>query len=237
MAEEDELTGISHGIDQADEPTDNSLGRLLTLSDGVFAIAMTLLALDLKVPDLGSHPGDPALRHALAANADSYWSYLLTFYVVSRYWGRHRRLMRSVVVVHPALIRDTLVLLVLIAAMPFPASLLGSYGGEPIALAIYGAVNALATLVLLLMSWDVRRLGLSRTRPEPRQEHTNWLSWLNLVVFLLCLPAGYLVGSRGAFVLLLLAVPTRATQLAGLLRRVDSAATGRRPRDRSDRPG
>ncbi|MGF7233340.1 MAG: TMEM175 family protein, partial [Frankia sp.] len=37
---------------------DNAVGRLFALSDGVFAIAMTLLALDLRVPDLSSHPTD-----------------------------------------------------------------------------------------------------------------------------------------------------------------------------------
>ena len=54
---------------EGDEPrepaSDNSLGRLLALSDGVFAIAMTLLALDLRLPDLGAHPSDAQLRHAL----------------------------------------------------------------------------------------------------------------------------------------------------------------------------
>jgi uncharacterized membrane protein len=44
---------------------DNSLGRLLALSDGVFAIAMTLLALDLRVPDLGDPATDAQLRHAV----------------------------------------------------------------------------------------------------------------------------------------------------------------------------
>jgi hypothetical protein len=52
--------------DEPDEPAfDNSNGRLLALSDGVFAIAMTLLALDLRLPDLGAHPSDAQLRHAL----------------------------------------------------------------------------------------------------------------------------------------------------------------------------
>ena len=76
--------------DTSTAPEDNSVGRVLTLSDGVFAIAMTLLALDLKVPDLGGHVTDHQLRHALAANADSYWAYLLTFYVIAAYWYRHR---------------------------------------------------------------------------------------------------------------------------------------------------
>jgi uncharacterized membrane protein len=195
---------------------DNSLGRLLTLSDGIFAIAMTLLSLDLKIPSLGDHPGDQALRHALAANADSYWSFLLTFYVVAGYWIRHRRLMRSVVVVHSALIRDTMFLLLLVAAMPFPASLLGQYGSEPISLALYGGINALATLTLMLMSWDVRRLRLSEHLVADDDYVHDWQRWLTLAVFLLCIPAGYVFGARGAFILILIIVPDRLSRLRKL---------------------
>ncbi|MDQ2727173.1 MAG: TMEM175 family protein [Actinomycetota bacterium] len=141
---------------------DNSLGRLLTLSDGVFAIAMTLLALDLKVPDLGSHVSDPQLLHALAHNTASYWSYLLTFYIIATYWGRHRRLMRSVVTTHPTLSRYDLA---------------------------DHAANA------------------------PTIYSRQWQSRLTLPVFLLCIPAGYLFGHNGPYVLLLLVVPSRLAML------------------------
>ena len=144
------------GISQKTE--DNSLGRLLALSDGVFAIAMTLLALDLTVPDdLTAHPTSQQLIHALALHTDSYWSFLLSFYVIAIYWGGHRRLMRSVTVFNPNLVRDTAFLLLIVAAMPFPTSVLGKYGGTAFALALYGAINALATLALILLTYDVRR--------------------------------------------------------------------------------
>jgi uncharacterized membrane protein len=211
VTEDDENTaGAASGVAATPAPAgeDNSLGRLLTLADGIFAIAMTLLSLDLKIPDLGAHPTDAALRDALAANADSYLSYLLTFYVVAGYWVRHRRLMRSVVAIHPALIRDTMFLLLLVAAMPFPASLLGEHGSEPTSLAVYGAINALATLTLIVMSWDVRRQQLADHVLSGREDYAhNWRSWWTFTVFLICIPAGYAVGHRAPFVLLLLAIP------------------------------
>ncbi len=118
MSDEDEQPAARRSDpSRPDRPADNSLGRLLTLSDGIFAISMTLLALDLQVPDLGSHPSDASLRHALAANNASYLSFLLTFYVVAGYWRQHRRLLRSVVTTHSALIRDTLALLLFVAAI------------------------------------------------------------------------------------------------------------------------
>jgi uncharacterized membrane protein len=206
--EDEQLTGRRSDPDQSAVPADNSVGRLLTLSDGIFAISMTLLALGLQVPNLGAHPSDASLRHALAANADSYWSFLLTFYVIAGYWRRHRRLMRSVVTTHPALIRDTLALLLVVAAMPFPASMLGRYASEPITLAIFGGVNAVATLSLIVMSADVRRLDLADRDLLATSDYarSEW-GWLTLIVFLLCIPAGYVFGAKGLYVLLLLALP------------------------------
>ncbi len=192
----------------APTPEDNSAGRLLTLADGVFAIAMTLLALDLKVPTFTvSHPTNANLTHALENNAGSYFAFALSFYVVGSYWGRHRRLMRSVRTTHPALIRDTLVLLLIVAAMPFPTSLLGMHGNLPIAVAVYGATNALATITLMFLSRDVRRLGV---RPDSADESDHHLGgWINLAVFVLCIPGAYVLGSHGPYILILLALPGR----------------------------
>ena len=220
MAEEDDedrqpdTAGISHWTD------DNSLGRLLTLSDGVFAIAMTLLALDLQVPDLKGHVTSQQLIHALAQHTDSYWSFLLSFYVIAIYWGGHRRLMRSVRVFNNDLVRDTIFLLLIVAALPFPTSVLGRYGGTAFALALYGAFNALATLALLLLTYDVRRCDPAAHHAEtPADQLAAWTGWANLAVFLLCIPAGYLFGSNGPYVLLLLVLTNRLPMLRTLARR------------------
>jgi uncharacterized membrane protein len=217
VAEDDESDrppGASAITHQAE---DNSLGRLLALSDGVFAIAMTLLALNLKVPSLTGHVTSQRLIHALAPYTDSYWSFLLSFYVIAIYWGGHRRLMRSVVVFNPNLVRDTVFLLLIVAALPFPTSLLGKYGGTPFALALYGAFNALATLALILLTYDVRRADrVARNAETPADKLAAWEGWLNLVVFLLCIPAGYLFGSNGPYVLLLLVLTNRLPLLKRL---------------------
>ena len=105
--------------------------------------------------------------HALGAHADNYWSFLLSFYVIAIYWGGHRRLMRSVVVFNPKLVRDTVFLLLIVAALPFPTSVLGKFGGTAFALALYGAFNALATLALILLAHDVRRCDPAALAAEP----------------------------------------------------------------------
>ena len=220
MAVEDDETRQPDAAGVAHKTEDNSLGRLLTLSDGVFAIAMTLLALDLTVPSLKGHVTSHQLIHALAQNTDSYWSFLLSFYVISVYWGGHRRLMRSVGVFNQTLVRDTVFLLLIVAALPFPASVLGKYGGTGFAVALYGAFNALATLALILLRHDVHRCDPAARRAETPADHlAAWTGWANLAVYLLCIPAGYLLGSNGPYVFLLLILTNQVPLLRSLAHR------------------
>jgi uncharacterized membrane protein len=219
VAEEDEQNRQPDAAGIPQKTEDNSLGRLLTLSDGVFAIAMTLLALDLRPPNLSGHVTNRQLIDALAQHTDSYWSFILSFYIISIYWGGHRRLMRSVTVFTPNLVRDTVFLLLLVAAMPFPASLLGEYGGTPFALAVYGAISALATLALIHLTYDVRRSDPGSRKAETPADKLAWrTSWANLGVFLLCIPAGYVLGGNGPWVLLLLVLTNGLPLLRTLAR-------------------
>jgi uncharacterized membrane protein len=220
VAGEDDETRQPDAAGVAHKTEDNSLGRLLTLSDGVFAIAMTLLALDLTVPKLTGHVTSHQLIHALAQNTDSYWSFLLSFYVISVYWGGHRRLMRSVGVFDRTLVRDTIFLLLIVAALPFPTSVLGKYGGTGFAVALYGAFNALATLALILLRHDVHRCDPAARHAETSADRLAAVtSWANLAVYLLCIPAGYLLGSNGPYVFLLLILTNQIPLLRRLAHR------------------
>jgi hypothetical protein len=86
---------ITEGDEPEGPPSDTSLGRVLALSDGIFAIAMTLLALDLRLPDLGTHASDSQLRHALGDQWRGYLAFVISFYVAAHHWGVHRRAMRA----------------------------------------------------------------------------------------------------------------------------------------------
>lgn len=214
-------------------PEDNSLGRLLALSDGVFAIAMTLLALDLPLPAVTGTVTSQRLMDALGNDLASYGAFLLSFYVIALYWGGHRRLMRSATVAHPAVVRDTMLLLVTVAAMPFPTRLLGTYGSTPFAVALYAATNALATLALIVLTYDVRRYDPARDAVEtPIDNRALLASWLNLAVFLICIPGAYLLGANGPYVLLLLLV---SNLLVGLRKLAERDRLGRLVRRRPSR--
>jgi uncharacterized membrane protein len=190
--------------DEPDEPaSENSLGRLLALSDAIFAIAMTLLALDLRLPDLGAHASDAQLRHALGDDWRGYLAFVISFYVAANYWGVHRRAMRAVTTIDTRLISHTLPLLLLVAALPFPASVLATYGNLPTALAFYSAFNVVANLALVRLLTDVQS-PVAAADIEQRER-----LWANIFVLLLCIPGAFVLNGNGPWLLLLLIVAGR----------------------------
>lgn len=195
--------------DEPDEPAfDNSNGRLLALSDGVFAIAMTLLALDLRLLDLGAHPSDAQLRHALGDDWRGYLAFFISFYVVAGYWGVHRRAMRAVTTIDSGLISRTLPLLLLVAALPFPASVLATYGDLPTALAFYCAFNVAANLALIRVLTDVQGRPPDAADVELRER-----VWADILVLLVCIPGAFVLESNGPWLLLLLIVAGRIPRI------------------------
>jgi uncharacterized membrane protein len=197
---------------EGDEPrepaADNSLGRLLALCDGVFAIAMTLLALDLRLPELGAHASDARLRHALVDDWRSYLAFVISFYVVANYWGVHRRAMRGVTVVDARLISHTLPLLLFVAALPFPASVLATHGDLPTALAFYAAFNVVANLMLIRLVTEVEPRPVNADAREQRER-----LWANVLVLLLCIPGAFVLQGNGPWLLLLLIVSGRVPRI------------------------
>lgn len=193
--------------DERTAEDDNSFGRLLALSDGIFAIAMTLLALELHLPDLGRHVSDADLRHALGDQWRSYLAFVVSFFVVANYWVSHRRALRHVTTLTSAITRRTFWVLLLVAAVPFPASVLANYGGEPSSLAFYAAFNLAAGGALLSVMAAVPRT------PVIDGERARLLA--DGAVFALCIPAAYALEGNAPFLLLLLAVSGRAAPYLG----------------------
>ena len=199
---------IAEGDEPSEPASDNSIGRLLALSDGVFAIAMTLLALDLRLPDLGAHPDDSQLRDAIGDDWRAYLAFVISFYVVASYWGVHRRAMRAVTTVDARLISHTLPLLLLVAALPFPASVLATYGDLPTAVAFYCAFNVVANLALIRVLTDVHARPRDAADIEQRERVRG-----NILVLLVCIPGAFVLQSNGPWLLLLLILSGRVPRI------------------------
>jgi uncharacterized membrane protein len=115
-----------------------STSRTEAFSDGVFAIAATLLVLELKVPQV--EPG--GLAEALLENWPSYATYVVSFLVVGIIWVNHHAVMERIRKVNRPLLFLNLVFLMAVALIPFPTALLADYlqagHDERLASAVYG---------------------------------------------------------------------------------------------------
>lgn len=100
--------------------------RLLFLADAVFAIAMTLLVLEVSFP-VGENLDEGHFNAALGTLIAQTLSYLITFAVLARYWIAHRSLMRLVDRLDTPVIWLTFLFLVFVAFFPVPSGILGDY--------------------------------------------------------------------------------------------------------------
>jgi uncharacterized membrane protein len=132
--------------------------RVLAFSDAIFAIAITLLTLNLEVP-AGLHGDD--LTRALHQVLPALGASALSFVILGQLWLAHHRIFGVIARVDYTLLVRNLLFLGLIAIMPFPVRLLSDYTRRPMAVAIY-AVAFIAAMQLQRLIW------LDVTRPEHR---------------------------------------------------------------------
>ncbi|MBK6016861.1 TMEM175 family protein [Streptomyces sp. MBT53] len=130
--------------------------RLIALSDGIYAIAMTLLVINVAVPaDLG----DTAFHKALSDALPSLGAFALSFTLISGFWRDHRRILTALPVETTVVTRLTLLGLGLVALLPFPTGLLAEYASQPDAVALYAsamaAIHAVHVALLLLTQRQV----------------------------------------------------------------------------------
>lgn len=119
-----------------------SRSRLEMLVDGVFAIAMTILVLDLKAPDLIDKRSVPDLARSLLHQTPTFVSYLLSFFVLGLFWYRHNQQYRHYRSISRGMLALHFVQLAAAASFPFCAALVGRDGANPLAMTIYLACIA-----------------------------------------------------------------------------------------------
>jgi uncharacterized membrane protein len=137
--------------------------RLLTLSDGVVAIALTLLVLQLKVPtpaEVGNVNSATDLASHLWQGGGQITSYLISFYVISQFWLAHHRTFRDIAGHREGLAWWNFAFLLTITLIPFTSNVLGDYGSNPLAIDIFAVNLLLASLTTQATYVFARRLGL-----------------------------------------------------------------------------
>ena len=158
------------------------LSRLSSFSDGVFAIAITLLVLGIDFPEPHAVPPDSVRRWVLGQGPEVL-SYVVSFLVVGNYWVVHHRVFRSVRRYDRGLLWLNLLFLMCVVFIPFPTAVLGDYGG-PFAVVLYALTLSLTWLVLAALWWHVahdRRLVHDGTDPDEVRHATFLFVGLSLV--------------------------------------------------------
>src|SRR5262245_41315050 len=166
--------------ERATDPT-----RVLALSDGVFAIILTLLVLEIYVPELGS---GQTLRQALRDIRPSLTAFLISFVVVAIAWAGHRDLFALIRRTDRGIVWLNFLYLLPLSILPFGAAMLATYERDPIALRIYGLI-LVATVVTRLATWlyATSRTHILLTPVDARARRGG--------IFLVALPGvAYLVG-------------------------------------------
>jgi uncharacterized membrane protein len=145
-----------------DEAAEEGIGRILALSDGVFAIAITLLILEIAVP---ATTGDNGLPKALLGLWPRYLAYLLSFLVIARFWVTHRLAFRLIARDDATPVWLNLLLLMFVAFLPFPTAVIGAHAGSPAAAVLYAISVCLAGAASAAYWWYASGRG-SLLRPD-----------------------------------------------------------------------
>jgi len=154
----DEVTGADREVEVA------SADRLTFFSDAVVAIAMTLLALELPVPE--GHTNSEAL-HSLGAHLEEYQAFLISFAVVAVHWSGHHRIFGYLTGLGGRIVRWNMLWLLTIVLMPFATRTLTGDGAFEVRFITYASVQALAGLFFLMAVREMDRHHLLRPDTPP----------------------------------------------------------------------
>src|ERR1051326_8073242 len=133
-----------------------SKGRMEALTDGIFAIAMTLLVLELKVPDLPKSTGAHDLLQRIGEEMPAFASFIISFLYCGLLWVMHHMAMHFIRHLQIALVWLNLLFLMSVSTMPFSCALLGHFLRNRVAQEIYFG-NMFIAAALLALQWIIAK--------------------------------------------------------------------------------
>ena len=133
------------------------LHRSEALTDGIFAVAMTLLVIELKLPEHGLVHSADELAAALLGLAPKAMSWALSFFILALFWIGHHRAFAWVRHADSRLVTLNLLQLAVVSLMPFSAALSGEYGGVLLSQVVFSVNMALLGILALLVLRYIHR--------------------------------------------------------------------------------
>jgi uncharacterized membrane protein len=166
--------------------------RLTFFGDAVVAIALTLLALELPVPE-GSTNSE--LWHSATSHRESYLAFMISFVVIAAHWRSHHRVFRYVTATNSRLTSLTMYWLLMLVITPFATDVIGGHGAFQARFVFYATVQFAACLLFILMVREVRRDDLYRVGTPP-ELFSRAIRRLGMVAvgFLVSIPVSLVTG-------------------------------------------
>ncbi len=215
---------MSVASDPGNNATEMPIDRVGTFSDGVFAIAITLLILEL-----GTEGSEGSLAHRLSEQWPSYVAYVISFAVIGVVWVNHHEIVRSVQHADHGFLIANLFLLFVVATLPFPTKVLGEglhaapFEDQRTAALLYCATCfVLCVSFCVLWAWAARGRRLIRDPvPQDVVDARSRLLTLSLVAFAVpCVVAWWspavAIALEGVLALAYTLPPRRAERLMGV---------------------
>ncbi len=132
---------------------DHGIERLVFFTDAVFAIAITLLVIEIHVPHLPGNASDTQFLQALADLTPNFIGFLVSFLVIGAFWRGHHRAFLCAVRWDDRLMPASIFLLFAIAAMPFFTAFMSNYGNQRVPVVAYCCWLLLTALLSMRLQW------------------------------------------------------------------------------------
>jgi uncharacterized membrane protein len=173
--------------------------RLEAFSDGVLAIIVTIMVLELKVP----HTTD---FHALIDLIPVFISYLLSFVFLGIYWGNHHHLMHTVHHVNSKIIWANLHLLFWLSLIPFATAWMGENSFRGLPVACYGLLLLLCAIAYFILQKAIARHYTHSTRMIEALAKQQKKGYISLVLYLVAVPTALYFPRIAALLYLIVAI-------------------------------
>ncbi|MBO0930428.1 TMEM175 family protein [Fibrella aquatilis] len=170
-----------------------SKSRVEAFSDGVFAIIVTLLVLELKVPHLTHDASMADLYKALLLLLPKLVSWVISFLMVCIIWVNHHRILDQIAHITHGVFWLNAFLLLWCSFIPFPTALLGDYLTNPVSSLVFGGVMALMSLTFSGLRWQAYR-SHGVLKPDVNRAHFRKATVRSLLFGPLLYSTGALLG-------------------------------------------
>jgi len=172
------------------EKNERETGRMISFSDAIFAFAITLLAFNLKVPDVPHDLANAELAQWMVTLLPQLSVYIFSFIIVGIYWISHHQIFEHIKRRDTILTWLNLFFLLLISLLPLPAAILVEYGDTFEAVAIYASFMALCSLMLTAI-WVYASKGrkcLDESISEAEIQARTYTGLASAAVFIFSIP-------------------------------------------------